>query len=374
MNILHVVSTYPPYRGGMGGVACHEVTQLAALGHTVHVATLARGDKRGVSIEDGVTVHRCRSQVPYGVTGLSVGVIRLMFQRWDAVHIHAPFFGVQELVAILMWLGWRPKRLVVTYHMDIVAHGFVKAIAAISRKFFLGTLVRRAQRIIVAADDYARSSWLKDHWGAIEPKLALIPFGVDIRRYRPVARPVHDGTLLLFLGVLDRHHYFKGLGVLIRAMGRLRDRMDWHLAVAGDGDLRSTYETMAREHGLDGRITFVGRVSDEEKARLYAESDAFVFPSADRSEAFGLVALEAQSSGTPVIASNLDAVRTVVKDGETGLLVSPKDDMALAEAIAWMIEHPSEREAMGERARQRVEALFSWERHMKALEALYRTL
>jgi len=184
-------------------------------------------------------------------------------------------------------------------------------------------------------------------------------------------RSAHDAASLLFLGALDRHHYFKGLNVLLQAMARLRDRTDWRLTVAGDGDLKPMYEAMARERGLDDRVIFAGRVGDEEKARLYAEADVFVFPSIDRSEAFGLVALEAQASGTPVIASNLDGVRSVVKDEETGRLVPPKDDVALAAAIAWMIEHPNEREAMGECARRRVEAVFSWDRHMTALEALY---
>jgi len=335
------------------------------------VATLARDERCGVSIEDGVTVHRCRSQVPYGVTGLSFAIVRLMFRRWDAVHVHAPFFGVQELVVLLMWFGWRPRRLVITYHMDIVAQGFVKVIAAISRRFFLKTLLRCSNKIVVASRDYAQSSWLKDHWEAVEPKLVEIPFGVDVHRYHPAVRSAHDAASLLFLGALDRHHYFKGLNVLLQAMARLRDRTDWRLTVAGDGDLKPMYEAMARERGLDDRVIFAGRVGDAEKARLYAEADVFVFPSIDRSEAFGLVALEAQASGTPVIASNLDGVRSVVKDEETGRLVPPKDDVALAAAIAWMIEHPNEREAMGECARRRVEALFSWERHMTALEALY---
>ena len=117
---------------------------------------------------------------------------------------------------------------------------------------------------------------------------------------------------------------------------------------------------------------FVGRVDDDEKARLYRTSDVFVFPSLDRSEAFGLVALEAQASGTPVVASDLDGVRTVVRDGETGRLVPPGDEGALAAAIVWMMEHPVERKAMGERARRVVVERYDLRRHVTDLETIYR--
>ena len=115
MNILHVVSTYPPYRGGMGTVAWEEATRLARLGHTVHVATVARrGQSAEAYSEDGVMVHRIMAVIGYGHAGLCPWIMRLMREPWDVIHLHAPFFGVQELAVALMWLGWRPKRLLGT--------------------------------------------------------------------------------------------------------------------------------------------------------------------------------------------------------------------------------------------------------------------
>ena len=85
-----------------------------------------------------------------------------------------------------------------------------------------------------------------------------------------------------------------------------------------------------------------------------------------------MVALEAQASGTPVVASDLDGVRTVVRDGETGRLVPPGDEGALAAAIVWMMEHPVERKAMGERARRVVVERYDLRRHVTDLETIYR--
>ena len=253
MKILHIVSTYPPYKGGMGNVVFEEVKELAKRGHEVHVATLADGKAETVN-ENGVTVHRCTSKIRWGKAGLSLQIDRLMRDAsFDVVHLHAPFFGVQELAVLRMWLGWRPTNLVMTYHMDIVVGGMVGAVAAISRRLFLGTLVKRARQIVVASEDYAKTSWLKRWEGVARKKMVEAPFGVDIERFYPLkSSPPYEGGVggglsdapaqLMFLGGLDRNHYFKGLDVLIRALTRLQDRDDWRLIVVGDGDLRDGYE------------------------------------------------------------------------------------------------------------------------------------
>lgn len=369
MRIALVTPVYPPYRAGMAHVAFEEAVRLSARGHEVHVVTLSK-HRSVVRDEHGVTIHRLRADIPYGKAGWSWELWRWLREvPVDVVHLHAPFFGCQEQIAL-----WFPKTipLVVTYHMDIMAHGFVKAVAAVSRAFFLPRLVRRADRIVVASRDYAAESWLKPFLKRLKSKLVEVPFGIDLVRFRPRARRTTNDvrcTNVLFVGALDRHHYFKGLPQLTEALAGLREH-DWRLTVVGDGDLRALYEGQCRDVHIDDRVTFEGSVADEALPQMYAASDLFVLPSVDRSEAFGLVALEAQTSGVPVIVSDLPGVRTVIVPEETGLLVPPMDVDALREALRMLMEDVPRRKAMGVKAREHARR-FSWDAHVGILERVY---
>jgi len=144
--------------------------------------------------------------------------------------------------------------------------------------------------------------------------------------------------------------------------------------VVGSGDLKETYETLARMHHLQDRVTFVGSVSDEDLPRYYRMADVFVFPSIRRAEAFGIVALEAAASGLPTIASGLPGVRSVVIDGETGLLVTPEDVRALRDAIELLLTRTDLREQLGRSARLHAEAHFNWEPLITNLEQTYKSV
>ena len=270
--------------------------------------------------------------------------------------------------------------MVTRYHMDIVGSGFIKFVALISKSLFLPTLIRRSQKVLTASMDYAKSSHVAGLVGVdrcVHPNRVIeLPFGVDLDRFHPVAdKPIGGTTRLLFLGGLDSNHYFKGLSVLIDALEFLKGRRDWTLAVIGDGDLRPRYEEQVSKAGLSDRINFVGRAMGKDEAEsYYRNSDVFVFPSVDRSEAFGLVSTEAQASGTPVIASDLDGVRGTIFDKKTGLLVPPKDINALREAIEWMIGNPEIRTKMGMAARVWAEHKFDWNARAEDLEQVYKEL
>ncbi len=362
----------------MANVVKEEAERLVRLGHEVHVATLGQG--RGLRVEgigskeemNGVVVRRMFALIRWGKAGLSFGALKLARSGgFDAVHLHLPFFGVAELFAIAMWFRWRPQ-MVVTYHMDLSIGGAKGLIAQVYRRVFLPTLLKGAYRICVASHDYARDSWLSDNWQKVKDRIEILPFGIDTDRFAPVHHD-HDHVQLLFVGAMDRQHYFKGVDVLLAALMRLKESGDWRLTLVGDGELRQTYEMKAREFGLEDRIAFAGRVSDEELPVYYAHADIFVFPSIDRSEAFGLVALEAQASGVPVVASDLDGVRTVVEHGATGLLVEPKNVEALASGIETLMGSPERRKAMGGAARRRVKKTYAWDKHIETLEQIYKT-
>ncbi len=164
---------------------------------------------------------------------------------------------------------------------------------------------------------------------------------------------------VLFVGGLDRAHAFKGVAVLLKAVSRVPAAQ---LFIVGDGDLRSTYEEQTRALGIADRVTFLGAVSDADLPAVYRSANVLVLPSTVRSEAFGVVLLEAMASGVPVIASDLPGVRTVVVHEQTGLLSPLGDAAALAEHLTTMVRDPERVHQMGMAARRRVEERYTWDR------------
>src|SRR5262249_22381799 len=155
--------------------------------------------------------------------------------------------------------------------------------------------------------DYARSGLCAPF---VDGRTLELPPTVDTTRFFPAVAPAEK--IILQVGGLDRAHYFKGVRVLIDAMARLRD-VPCHAVVVADGHMRAEYEAAARAAGVADRVTFAGRVDDADLPALEQQASAFAFPSTDKSEAFGIAALEAMASGVPVVASALPGVRTIVR-------------------------------------------------------------
>jgi glycosyltransferase involved in cell wall biosynthesis len=140
--------------------------------------------------------------------------------------------------------------------------------------------------------------------------------------------------------------------ILAEAMRRLRE-LPWRLLLVGDGPEREA--TLAAFAPLASRVTFAGLKSAEDIARFHAAADIFAWPAIN--EAYGMAILEAQASGVPVIAGASGGVPEIVADGDTGLLCSPGDAVAFADALATLLQNPTLRERMGRAAAQRVSEL-----------------
>ena len=172
----------------------------------------------------------------------------------------------------------------------------------------------------------------------------------------------------LLVGTACRLTEQKGLVYGLDAFARIAPQFPTvHLAMTGDGPLRAELEARAAQPDLAGRVHFLGWRT--EMAPIYAALDVFLMPSLW--EGFGLVLLEAMAQGVPVVGSAVSAIPEVVIDGETGLLVPPRDPVALAEALAVLLADPARRAAMGAAGRARLEAEFSPARMVGATAALY---
>lgn len=168
---------------------------------------------------------------------------------------------------------------------------------------------------------------------------------------------------LLFVGRLVER---KGVEVLVRAVGLLRERLPVTLTVVGEGPSESSIRALVESLGLSDRVTLTGRVDDAALRGAYREADAFVLPAIvdakGDTEGLGVVLLEALRFGLPVIASRAGGIPDIVRDGETGWLVTPGDPAALAEVISAVASNPEEGRRRVRRGRVRVEAGFSLER------------
>lgn len=374
VKIAQVVCTYPPYRGGIGRVA-HEYTErLRAHGFDVHLFT-PRYEKVD---NDPDYVHRVPSPLHVGNAGVVPSLMRRL-SGFDIIHLHYPFFGGAEPAIVGKALR-HDQKLVMTYHHDPVVNGIRGAIYEAHRRVLFPWLVNRAEKILVSSREYAQVSDLKDVHGAME-RVEVMPFGIDLERFHPGSDATlrtsfgwrDDLPVFLFVGGLDPAHHFKGLPVLLKALEGLKE-YPWRCVVIGEGALRATFEANAQASGLNDRVVFLGNVSDEELPRYFRMANVHVFPSTERAEAFGMVALEAAASGIPSIASDLPGVRSVVLNGETGLLVPPGDVEELRRAMMLMLEQVDLRHRLGTSARHRAEVEFAWEPLMQKLEAVYRSV
>ncbi|MCC6612294.1 MAG: glycosyltransferase family 4 protein [Anaerolineae bacterium] len=201
--------------------------------------------------------------------------------------------------------------------------------------------------------------------------LSIVHPAVDSARFKPLAetKPPEPPFHLLSVGRLAAEARHKQFHVVIRNLVAIRERLGQELVywIAGDGNDRPWLKALARECGVEQMVHFWGRVSDPDLLSLYQQCDLFVMPSrveqqpdgAWRGEGFGIVYLEANACGKPVIGGNAGGATDAIEDGVTGLTIDPQSDQALVDAICAILSDPERAYAMGQAGRARVERDFS---------------
>lgn len=359
LRVLQVGKFYPPHKGGMES---HLHALCGQLRGSVDVEVLVSSDGRKTTEEvlDSVKVTRAGTLFDFAAAPVCPESVRKIREsRADIVHLHWP-----HPTALLAYLAsGHAGRLVVTYHSDIVRQKFMA-------KLFWPVLRRaleRADAVVVASPNYVESSPILQKF---KPKCRVIPFGVPLEefdRFDPaeVARIRARFGPHIVLGV-GRLIYYKGFEHLVRAM---KD-VDAHLLVVGEGPLRGALEDESMRAGVAGRVTFLGHVEDA--VPYFRAADVFALPSVARSEAFGIVQLEAMACGKPVVNTALDSGVTFVSvDGVTGLTVPPADSDSLAAALNKLFKDPALRALYGRAARARVEREFDLETMGRSTLRLY---
>jgi phosphatidylinositol alpha-mannosyltransferase len=185
----------------------------------------------------------------------------------------------------------------------------------------------------------------------------------------PLPGFARNGATVAFLGRIDEPR--KGLDVLLESLPRLAQRVpDARVLVAGPGDADELAERLPAT--IRSRVHFLGLVSEEDKRRLFHSADVYCAPNTGQ-ESFGIVLLEAMAAGTPVVASDIDAFRRVLDDGQAGRLFPVGDPAALASSLAELLLDPQRRADLSERG-NRVVAAYDWRVVASDIVTVYETV
>lgn len=360
MRILHCYRTYFPDTQGGGEEAIRQIMlSTCALGFENTVFALSKNPMpQELRRPEARVIRNLSWAAPASCdlgTWRSIRSFRELVREHDLVHFHFPWPFADILQRFGNDVG-RPA--IATYHSDIVRQ---RVLGALYRPSMLAML-RSMSAVVATSDAYVKSSEvLSTH---VPPeKIHMVPLGISEESYGPAIAEskgvslqgkfnLTRGGYFLTLGVL---RYYKGLHVLVAAA---KD-VDMPIVIAGDGPMKMALQTAAQELPV-GRVRFVGWVSDAEKMALIAGCRAFVLPSHLRSEAFGMVLIEAAMLGRPMISCEIGTGTSFVnRHGETGLVVAPENAAELAGAMNRFVDDKAFGDRCGQLARSRYEAMFS---------------
>lgn len=351
--------------GGSILTAYNLSSNLAKIGVKVYVFTTSFDAHDAVEEYTNIKITRFATNYKLLSANISFGMfLRPISYDTDIVHVHfdippAPLAG-------LYYAKRKKKPLILTYHGDWPANYgnvFRRGSLYITNKYFVNKILSSASKIISPSEHYINASlFLKNY----KDKIVTIPNGIDIGEFdilytKEQCRlmlniPVYN-RVLLFCGYLSPH---KGPDILLRAFSQIkRYYQDIKLIFMGDGLMLNYLQAMAKVLGIEKDVIFVGNINGIRKTMYYKSADIFCLPSV--MESFGIVNLEAMACSIPIIASNTGGIPDIVKQGYNGILVEPRNDVAMANAIARLLDDENLAKKMGERGNKLVKE-YTWEK------------
>lgn len=400
MISMHTSPLEQPGSGDAGGMNVYVLNiarELAAQGVEVDVFTRATRPSQGevVTVEENFRVINivagpyeglAKEDLATQLAAFAGGVVqftRAHNRIYDLIHAH---YWLSGQVGWLLRDLWNIP-LVFTGHtwaaVKNAHHSEGDSNESEARRICEQQLVDNADVLVVNTTDEIHE--LSTHYDVDADKITVITPGANIALFTPgtnrntenarraLGVPLH-AKVVAFIGRLQE---FKGPQVLIRAVAEMLERDPYRnvrvlMCGGASGSAASVeyYRGLTRELGVANRIRFLDPRPPEELVAVYQAADVVAVPSYN--ESFGLVAIEAQATGTPVVAARVGGLPMAVADGETGVLVDGHSPHAWADALERVLDDDTERIAMGERAVERA-ATFSWEASAREMAKVYAT-
>lgn len=375
MRILHCGKFFPPDRGGMETFLGDLANAQAMAGDTVQVLAHAGNFPPGtVEPAPGLRVHRAAVLLALGGYAPVAPALPFLYLsalrrfRPDVIHVHAPNGAA-------LWPALLRSRtpLVLHWHADVQfpqdRHPAPLLLAC--WRHLEGLVLRRADSIIATSQAYLDSSAsLAGH----RKKCRVVPLGLaEAAVPQPEDHPALrflDSSLGLRVLAVGRLAHYKGFRFLCEA---IKEVPDASLCIVGAGEDRAELDAVASDQSLHGRIYLAGELPDSLLDACYRHSQVLCAPSLTRSEAFGMVLLEAMSCGLPCIATTVSGsgMSEVVQHGETGLLVRPGSARELAQALRRLAAEPELSARMGQAGRERFEEHYTITEVARRIRAVY---
>ena len=369
INVLHVYKTYFPYsQGGIEEVikqVCRATTKLGINNKIICISNRCK-KKEIFETPDGM-VHCYPMSFEIASCGFSWSLWRDFkdLSEWaDVIHYQFPW-PFADILALSRQQSSVPY--IVSYQSDVVRQNSLKKIYQPLMNKFLAN----AASVVATSQNYIASSSVLCE---LKQPIVCIPNGIshepDKNSYlkeRKAYEKSYGKDFFLFVGVF---RYYKGLNYLLEAA----KQTGLDVVIAGDGAEAEVLHQFVKEHGLTN-VHFLGHVTKQQKYALIDISTALILPSSERSEAYGMVLLEASRQSTPMISTELESGTSYINaHNETGLVVSPKNSTELAEAMRYMAENAHTVKLMSASAKNRFDNNFTGEIMGRCYADLYNSV
>lgn len=367
MRLLFVTQDFPPDIGGIQTYSWEVAHRLTDRAFSLHVVAPARPGAASLDAKGPFSISRVSGRPDLlPLTGL-FPVCRAAQHRKPDVALHAQWQTVGTSVLARALTGW-PR------HIACAAHGRELLFNPFDGLPVLSALYSHFRRWTLSQVDAAlpvsryTAGFLRA-MGVPPQRLRVVPNGTDPDRFHPQPEAsvrarlgLEDCSVLLTVGRLVPR---KGVDTVLRALPRVAENVpNVTYLVVGTGPDRERLERLARRLQIQDRVQFLGEVPHDELPDFYSAADLFVMPAREAPpdvEGFGLVFLEANACGTPVVGARTGGIPDAIAEGETGLLVPAGAPTPLAETLTQLLTDPARLAALGERGRRRAVQEASWD-------------
>lgn len=368
MKILQLGKFYP-LRGGVEKVMYSLTTGLSQRGIECDMMCAAeKGSSAVTRINDKASLITCRTWFKFAATMISPAMIfslRKIARNYDIIHLHHP----DPMAALALRLSGFTGNVVLHWHSDILKQ---KNLLKLYRPIQSWIILRSSEIIGTSPVYLDESPDLHGTWYKHNP----LPIGIDEMRTDPAGaaaiRSRFPGKKIVFS--LGRLIEYKGFRYLVDAARTLDD--SYVIIIGGEGPLKKSLRKQIDDAGLQDKVVLEGFITDGMLPAYFGACDLFCLSSVFKTEAFGIVQVEAMSCGKPVVATRIpgSGVSWVNKDGVSGINVAPEDPEALAGAIIDICSDPERYKKYCDGARTRYESLFTKDKMIEDCIGIYKSI